>query len=112
MTIRQLSCCVCGDDAGQHAQHWNRDTGFGICKSCVAWLRSRDTSETEIADLYGIEGLNFEAAQPQRWFRVAAEMARGATESCDLLAFNEGAAMARAARLRNVVRVVSATPAS
>lgn len=58
---RHLSCCVCGDDAGTFEQHWNRDTGFGVCPACVAWLRFHGTSEAEIKDLYGVEGVNFAA---------------------------------------------------
>ena len=58
---RYLGCCCCGSDAGFFEQHWNRDTGFGICARCVAWLRSRGSSEDEIADYYGKEGVNFAA---------------------------------------------------
>ena len=58
-TKRVLSCCVCGADAGYYEQHWNRDTGFGVCTSCVAWVRGRGETEAEIRDLYGVEGVNF-----------------------------------------------------
>ena len=51
-------CCVCGG-ATKGVQHWNRDTGYGICPKCIAWLRSRKTTESEILDLYGKEGINF-----------------------------------------------------
>jgi hypothetical protein len=56
-----LTCCCCGESAGNFAQHWNRDTGYGICAKCIAWIRSRGESESEIKSLYGIEGVNFEA---------------------------------------------------
>lgn len=56
---RRMTCCVCGDDAGKWQQHWNRDTGFGICTKCIGWLRERRTSEAEIVDLYGTEGINW-----------------------------------------------------
>lgn len=56
---RQLTCCCCGDNAGRWQQHWNRDTGYGVCAKCIQWLRSRDTSEKEIADLYGKENVNW-----------------------------------------------------
>jgi hypothetical protein len=59
--LTRLTCCCCGDDAGQWKQHWNRDTGYGICTDCVVWLRSRGTSEPEILDLYGVEGVNWGA---------------------------------------------------
>ena len=59
MTIRRLTCCVCGRDAGRWQQHWNRDDGYGICAACIKWLRERGTSENELADLYGNEGANW-----------------------------------------------------
>lgn len=59
MTIRNMNCCVCGNDAGRWKQHWNRDTGYGVCVACIKWLRGRNESETEIADLYGKEGVNW-----------------------------------------------------
>lgn len=55
-----LECCVCGGGAGRWMQHWNRDDDYGICAGCVADLRARGTSEAEIKDYYGIEGVNFE----------------------------------------------------
>lgn len=108
MTIRNLACCVCGNDAGRHAQHWNRDTGFGVCKDCIAWLRSRNESEAEILDLYGIEGVNFEAAAPLIMHRVEAEMATGKADSCFVLATSPDSAMARVAKMKGVARAVSA----
>jgi hypothetical protein len=57
--VHRMSCCCCGEYAGRWEQHWNRDTGYGICVSCVDWQRGRGTSETEIADLYGKEGVNW-----------------------------------------------------
>ncbi len=55
----RLECCCCGNGAGNFKQHWNRDTGYGICADCIAWLRARGTTEEEIKDLYGVEGENF-----------------------------------------------------
>lgn len=57
--IRHLTCCVCGDYAGRWHQHWNRDTGYGICRKCVDWLIKRGESADEILDLYGREGINY-----------------------------------------------------
>lgn len=57
--MRRMRCCCCGADAGRWAQHWNRDTGYGVCSSCVAKARARGASDGEIADLYGREGVNF-----------------------------------------------------
>lgn len=59
--VRRLECCCCGGDAGRFHQHWNRDTGYGICARCVAAARARGESADEILDLYGVEGVNFEA---------------------------------------------------
>lgn len=57
--IRKMECCVCGENAGRWQQHWNRDTGFGVCISCIKWVRSKQITEDEIADLYGKEGVNW-----------------------------------------------------
>jgi hypothetical protein len=56
---RNMTCCCCGAGAGRWTQHWNRDTGFGICAPCVDWQKGRGTSEAEIADYYGKEGVNW-----------------------------------------------------
>lgn len=58
--VRRLTCCCCcGSSAGRWRQHWNRDTGYGVCFSCVASERTRGTSEQEILSLYGVEGVNW-----------------------------------------------------
>lgn len=68
---RHLSCCVCGAHVGRFEQHWNRDTGYGICASCVTWLLTDNTktrqprcTPAEIKDLYGKEGINYPAFAP------------------------------------------------
>jgi hypothetical protein len=60
-TIRRLNCCVCGDDAGRFAQHWNRDRGYGICRRCIDWLTAKGTTSDELTDLYGRAGVNYAA---------------------------------------------------
>lgn len=57
----ETKTCCCGNYT-EGEQHYNRDTGYGICPSCIKYLRERGTSEAEIEDLYGIEGVNFPAA--------------------------------------------------
>ena len=57
--LRNLTCCCCGAEAGRYRQHWNRDTGFGMCAKCIAWVRDRGMPEAEIHDLYGVEGVNY-----------------------------------------------------
>lgn len=59
MSIRDLTCCVCGGDAGRHQQHWNRDTGYGICARCAAEESGRSTPE-EMVSRYGTPGRNYE----------------------------------------------------
>lgn len=61
--VRRMTCAVCGSDAGRWHQHWNRDTGYGACRKCVAWVRARGEN---IESLYGIEGVNFAAPSPAR----------------------------------------------
>jgi hypothetical protein len=63
LTMRHpaLRCCCCGEDAGRFVQHWNRDTGYGICRPCVEDEIRRGTSAQEIRTLYGIEGRNYAA---------------------------------------------------
>lgn len=75
MTIRSMTCCCCGNSAGRWKQHWNRDTGYGICKPCVEWVRSRGETEAEIADLYGKESVNWGEAFEPRSADEAAERA-------------------------------------
>ena len=63
MAIRHMECCVCGEDAGRFEQHWNRDTGYGVCRRCVDWVRSCGETDAEILDLYGVEGVNYAAPE-------------------------------------------------
>lgn len=45
---KSLKCCVCGSSAGAFLQHWNRDTGWGVCRSCVDWEISRGIKPEEL----------------------------------------------------------------
>lgn len=57
---RTLKCACCGGNAGQWAQHWNQDTGWGICRACVDWLLDERSYDQEtIQSIYGKEGVNF-----------------------------------------------------
>lgn len=60
--LHAMTCCCCGECAGKWQQHWNRDTGYGICVKCVEWQRERGTTEAEIYDLYGKPQVNWGAA--------------------------------------------------
>lgn len=69
MAKRELTCCVCGGPAGSHVQHWNRDTGFGICARCVADEAGKSTPE-ELVSRYGTAGVNYEQPTVKHYGRV------------------------------------------
>ena len=58
MTAYNMTCCVCGGDAGRWEQHWNRDTEYSICPGCAAEEMGRHTPE-EMESLYGKPGVNY-----------------------------------------------------
>lgn len=53
-----LECCCCGLYAGRWAQHWNRDSGYGICVDCVA-AEAATLSPQDLASCYGKPGVNY-----------------------------------------------------
>jgi hypothetical protein len=56
-----MKCCCCGADAGWFKQWWNRDKGYGICRSCVEEsIRLGETAE-QIEHNYGKEGVHYAA---------------------------------------------------
>jgi hypothetical protein len=56
--VKKLLCCCCG--ARTKGRQWhNRDTGYGICSDCVAWVRGRGTNAADIRSNYGIEGIHW-----------------------------------------------------
>lgn len=55
-----LMCCICGANAGRWEQHWNRDTGWGICPRCAANEAEANGPEP-MERLYGKPGINYEA---------------------------------------------------
>lgn len=71
MTVRGMTCFFCGDHAGRWEQHWNRDTGYGICKPCVLWQKSRGMTDAEVLNLYGQEGINWGYNEPRSRVRHA-----------------------------------------
>ena len=54
-----LRCCVCGAPAGKWQQHWNQDTGYGICRESADKLIEKGCSEEEMRFRYGTEGVNY-----------------------------------------------------
>jgi hypothetical protein len=64
---RMLECCVCGSSAGRWQQHYNRDTGYGVCRDCIEWTRkSKHYDPDQEKQNYGIEGVNFAPAMEPR----------------------------------------------
>lgn len=55
---RHLRCACCDGDAGHFKQHWNQDTGYGLCARCVD-LCARGTTPEEFLSRYGVEGVNW-----------------------------------------------------
>ncbi len=56
--VRRLVCCVCG--AATRGRRWrNRDTGFGICDPCVAWVRGRGQTDAGVLSYYGVAGVHY-----------------------------------------------------
>lgn len=59
-TNRQLTCTCCGGDAGRWQQHWNQDTGYGLCPGCRDWIWNRGTKDRdEFERTYGKPGTNY-----------------------------------------------------
>lgn len=55
---RSLTCCCCGESTIGR-QWYNRDTGFGLCAKCAAWIATRENEET-MKQNYGIKGVHYE----------------------------------------------------
>jgi len=56
--VRRMTCCCCGTSTMGRQWH-NRDTGYGICESCVKWIAGRGTGPQEMTRLYGDEGYHY-----------------------------------------------------
>ena len=55
--VMSLVCSSCG--AALRGRQWhNRDVGFGLCPSCVAWIKTRE-SKQEMLQNYGVEGMHY-----------------------------------------------------
>lgn len=57
-----LDCAVCAQYAGKWHQHFNRDTGHGLCAKCRDDLSKTETPE-HMRMRYGVAGVNYEAAK-------------------------------------------------
>lgn len=68
-TRRRLRCNCCGENAGRHEQHWNQDTGYGICRDCLDRHYIGKGHDAEgIRSLFGEEGRNY--ATKAQWERM------------------------------------------
>lgn len=54
-SIKTLTCCCCGRQTTGR-QWWNRDTGYGICSSCVDIHK---TKGEDCESLFGKEGIHY-----------------------------------------------------
>lgn len=59
--IEGLRCCCCGEQTRGRQWH-NRDTGYGMCPSCVEHVRGQGETDEVILDLYGIQGIHWGVA--------------------------------------------------
>jgi hypothetical protein len=50
--VLNLTCCCCGQST-KGRQWWNRDTGYGLCPGCAAWIAQRESPE-QMKQSYGI----------------------------------------------------------
>ena len=57
--LQRMICSCCGAETSAKEQWFNRDTGFGMCVSCIKWIRGRGMPEDEIKSLYGVEGTHW-----------------------------------------------------
>jgi hypothetical protein len=54
---KTLTCSCCGA-VTRGRQWWNRDTGYGLCRSCADWLATREPAET-VQFCYGTRGVHY-----------------------------------------------------
>lgn len=60
--VRSMYCSCCGGRCGRWLQWHNRDTGYGVCTSCVAKIEQRNLTAREPIDIertYGVRGVNW-----------------------------------------------------
>lgn len=56
--MKTLQCSCCGGRT-KGKQHWNQDTGYGLCPKCVHWFIERGSLD-ELKG-HGTPGVNFAA---------------------------------------------------
>jgi hypothetical protein len=55
--MKTLQCSCCGSGT-KGKQHWNQDTGYGLCPKCVSWIIGRSSLD-EVKRSHGKPGVNF-----------------------------------------------------
>lgn len=56
--MKILKCGCCGERA-PGKQHWNQDTGFGLCPRCVPYILNNPRAGVEELRAYGTPGVNY-----------------------------------------------------
>lgn len=56
--VRNLKCSCCGGLTRGRQWH-NRDTGYGLCSSCISFVSERTTPE-EVRRCYGDRGVHYD----------------------------------------------------
>lgn len=59
--MRILICGCCGERAPAVKQHWNQDSGFGLCPRCVPFILDNPRAGQDELKGYGKPGTNFAA---------------------------------------------------
>jgi hypothetical protein len=64
MARSSKECCCCGSYAGEFEQHWNRDTGYGLCERCIDYCARGygGLSREEFERGYGKPGIHYARA--------------------------------------------------
>jgi hypothetical protein len=64
--LARLECGCCGAST-RGRQWWNRDTGYGICGTCAAWIAARAHYDQEaFTRCYGEKGVHWFPGPPDR----------------------------------------------
>jgi hypothetical protein len=57
MAVLICNCCGCSTKG---KQWWNRDKGYGLCKSCGEWKLKQGQSIEMVQEDAGIRGINWD----------------------------------------------------
>ncbi len=65
--MKILTCGCCGERAPSNKQHWNQDTGFGLCPRCVPHILNNPRAGIEELKGYGKPGVNYATPLTAEW---------------------------------------------